>query len=197
MLLSWLLATPRAVAANFTITLPMPAFTTGTTMTTESNPTLGTFDFSSTPFANFSTVTSLSLTLALYDLQTMATGTGAQKRDFNNLSLSLAGFNTGLLLNNYDAGTGSTVTTTGTVLNGASIASALISNNGLLTFGIIDASTNPTNAFDYFGGTASLTLTVTQVPFSPSATLGFGLVALIALVRGWPRLKRQFASHAP
>jgi hypothetical protein len=193
LLLIGLFAAERAGAAGFTVPLPMPAFTTGTTLLTQNNPTLGTFDFSSTPYSTFTSITSLSLTLALYDLQTMASGTGAQKRDYNNLSLTLAGLNTGILLNGYDAGVGSTVTVTGTPLNSSAIVSALISNNGLLSFGILDATSNPSNSFDYFGGTASMTLNVTQVPFSPSTTLGLVLVGAFALIRSWPGLKRRFS----
>lgn len=184
-----------ARAVTFTQTLPMPGFTTGTTMTTQSNPTLGTFNFSSTPYANFATLNSLSITLALYDLQTMSTGSGNDRRDFNNISLTLAGFDTGIKLNEYPRNAGATVTTSGVPTNSAAILQALTTNGGLLTFGIFDATASPSNPFDYFGGTASLTLDVVQaVPFSPSSSAGLGLVALAVLFRNWPRLKRRFAS---
>lgn len=173
----------------------MPGFTTGTTMTTQSNPTLGTFDFSDTPFPNFTNINSVSITLALYDLQTMATGSGLDKRDFNNISLTLGGSSTGLLLNGYARNAGSTVTTFGVPTNSAAIVNALATNGGLLTFGLLDATASPSNPFDYFGGVASLTLDVTAVPFSPSTTLGFALVAGIGLWRSWPKLKRRLAGR--
>jgi len=115
----------------------------------------------------------------------MSTGSGLQKRDNNNIALTLAGFSTGILLNEYDRNVGSTVTTVGTPTNGSSIITALIANGGFLTFGIQDATNSPSNTFDYFGGTASLTLTVTEIPFSPSATAGFAGVGVLLLRRRW------------
>ncbi len=188
--LAALVFAPMARAVGFTATLPMPAYTTGTTLLSENNPTLGTFNFSADPYAAFQTLDSLSFTLALYDLQTMATGSGLQKRDYNNITLTLGGFDTGIRLNGYAYNAGSTVTTTGTPLNSASILQALAANGGMLSFGLKDATSSPSNAFDYFGGTASLTLNVTQVPFTPSSTLGFMLAGIPLFFRTWPRIKR-------
>lgn len=182
-------------AVTFTRTLPMPGQTTGTTMTTQSNPTLGTFNFSTDPYTSFATLNSLSITLALYDLQTMATGTGNDRRDFDNISLTLGGFDTGIKLNGYPRNAGATVTTTGVPTNGAAILQALATNGGTLSFGILDLTSGPSNPFDYFGGTASLTLDVVQaVPFSPSSALGLGLVAAAALFRHWPKVKQRLRS---
>jgi hypothetical protein len=188
-----------ARAVTFTQTLPMPGMTSGNTMLTQNNPTLGTFNFSSTPYNTFTSVTSLTLTLALYDLQTMATGSGNDRRDFNNISLTLGGSSTGILLNGYPRNAGATVTVTGTPTNSAAILQALSTNSGMLTFGIFDATISPSNGFDFFGGTASLTLdvltaTVTPVPFSPSASLGIFAVAALAVLRHWPTLRRRFAA---
>lgn len=171
----------------------MPGYSTGTTMTTQSNPTLGTFDFSGVSFGDYNSITSISLTLALYDLQTMSTGSGNDRRDYNNISLTLGGASTGILLNNYPRNAGATVTNGGAPTNGAAILAALTANGGMLTLGLLDATASPSNAFDYFGGIASLTLEVTAVPFGPSTTLGFSVIAAIALLRAWPRWKRRFA----
>jgi hypothetical protein len=187
---------PALHATGFTVTTPMPAFTTGTTLLAENNPTLGTFDFSGTPYASFASLNTLSITLSLYDLQTMATGTGLQKRDYNNITLTLGGIDTGIKLNGYDYNTGSTVTTTGTPTNGAAILQALTTSGGSLAFGILDATSSPSNGFDYFGGTASLTLDVATVPFTPSSTLGFALVGAIVLLRKLPWLKRRSTNAA-
>lgn len=187
--------TPLARGASFTVTYPMPAFTSGTALSGTS--TLGTFDFTSTPYQTFESIQSISITLSLYDLQTLAAGSGHDTRDYNNISLSLGGINTGLLLNGYGRNVTSTVTTTGTptAVNGTSILAALAANNGMLSFGVIDATTNPSNPFDFGQGATvtSLTLNVTQpVPFSPSAALGFGIVGAIALFRSWPRVRQSF-----
>lgn len=187
--------TPAARAVTFTVFLPMPGLTTGITLDSATNPTLGTFDFSSTTFPGWVSIQSVSLTLALYDLQTMSVGSGNDRRDFNNISLTLGGFNTGLLLNEYPRLAGTTRTTSGSITNGAAILQALQTNNGLITFGIQDATTNQPNTFDYFGGTASLTFDV-SVPFSPSTSTGLGLVAAFALFRNWSRVRRVFAKAA-
>ncbi len=188
-----LVSASTARAVIFTANLPMPAFTTGTTMQAEANPTLGTFDFTAFAYGGYNSLDSISITLALYDLQTMATGTGQDKLDFGNITLSLGGADTAVFMDNYLRLAGNTNTISGAPANGAAILQALATNGGMLSFGLIDSKPNPANAFDYFGGTASLSLdmSVVPVPFHPTQALGLGLAAVYLALRRWPRVKRR------
>lgn len=189
-LLAALGARVGAVTISASFTLPTSDF--GNLPTTESNPNIGTFNFSSDP--NWGTVTSLGLidiSLRFFNLDTNTGGL-----DNGNIFLTLGGLNTGLALNGFGNGT-DTVSFTGVSPSNASgIIAALNGSGGLLNVGLLDTTSSPTNPFALLGGTASISFvgaTVVAVPFTPVQTLGYGLIALaiawrIARRREWPQL---------
>ena len=195
---------PVLKAVVITATIPMPNSQTDphvdpyddtTWPTTESNPVIGTFNFSSS-FASLPSLTGLAISLKFFNLDTNS----IIGFDYNNITLALGTypgsmFDTGIKVNGFGNGTVSAVVFGGTDLagNGAAIYSALVASGGFLTVGLLDSTASPSNPFLFKGGTASLQLANQPIPFTPTQTLGFGLLAALFAFRRFPQLKRFFA----
>ena len=115
----------------------------GNTYTTNASTTafIGTFSFTN-PAATISDLTGVQITLTINDGDT-----AAGDFDAGNLSLTLDGFNTGLLLDGFANNHTTTQTISFSVpslLNASSIYAALISDNQLVA-GIADADTDNGN----------------------------------------------------
>ena len=193
---------PVLKAVVITATIPMPNSQTDphvdpyddtTWPTTESNPIIGTFDFSSS-FASLPSLTGLAISLKFFNLDTNTIGF-----DYNNITLALGTpgsmLNTGIKVNGFGNSTVSAVVFGGTDLagNGVAIYNALVASTGFLTVGLLDSTSDPSNPFLFKGGTASLQLANQPIPFTPTQTLGFGLLAALFAFRRFPQLKRLFA----
>ncbi len=197
---------PSAHAVILTVsssfTLPTSDF--GNLPNTEDNPTIGQFDFRNSP--NFGTINDLgtiNISLRFFGLDTLN-----GNDNFNAITLTLGGFDTGIVLNGYGNGT-QTKSFSGTANNAASIVNAFNTNGGLLTIGLLDSNGtfsltggDGSNPFALVGGTASLSFVgadVTPVPFSPAETLGYSLVAFVLGARELKRrglLKAAFAGRS-
>lgn len=186
-----------AVTISSSFTLPSSDFMN--LPTTESNPTIGTFNFSSDP--NFGFVNNLGLiniSLTFFGLDTNVGGL-----DNGNITLTLGGFDTGIVLNGFTNGVNTISFNNQTTLNAANIINAINTSGGFLSVGLLDANGagSGTNPFAMIGGTASLSFVganVTAVPFTPVQTLGYGLIALaiawrMARRREWPQLRMAVA----
>lgn len=155
--------------------------------------TLGVFDFSST-FATLPQLDAITITITLINFDTEVGST-----DFNNITLVLNGIDTGIYLNGFtnsipgDNNAEDTQTITGLLAStaGAAIMNSLNTSGGLLTATLSDATTSPKNRFFFDGGVATLTLT--QVPFSPSQTVGLAVLGLLA---GAKFYRRRAATRA-
>lgn len=184
----------RVSAATISSSFTLPTSDFMNLPTTESNPTLGNFNFSSDP--NFGFVNNLGLiniSLTFFGLDTNVGGL-----DNNNITLTLGGFNTGIVLNGFTNGVNTLSFNNQTTLNAQNIIDVINNNGGVLSVGLLDgnAAGSGTNPFAMIGGTASLSFvgaSITPVPFTPVQTFGFGLIALIvawriARRREWPQL---------
>ncbi len=182
----------RALTINASITLPNSTLNPGfdfldvnTWPKSESTANFGTFDFSAQSFGSLATLDSLSITMKFFNLDTDATGF-----DRNNITLTLGGIDTGLLLNGFSNGT-NTLTLGGAISNGAAILASLQGNGGLLAAGLLDATNSPTNPYLFLGGTASLSLAdtpPTPIPFTPSETAG---LLVMGAASAWARWRRR------
>jgi hypothetical protein len=198
-----LMALPPVVrAVILTSTIPMPDSTTlpgflvydvSTWPTTESNPTFGTFNFSSN-FGTLPSLTGISIQLKFFNLDTNVGGF-----DYNNITLTLGTtgqmFDTGVKLNGFGNATNIAVVFGSADLagNAAAIYTALQTSGGFLKVGMYDSTATPSNPFLMVGGTMSLQLANQPIPFTPTQTLGFGLLAALFAFRRFPQLKRLFA----
>lgn len=189
-----------AVTISSSFTLPTSDFMN--LPTTESNPTLGTFNFSGDP--NFGFVNNLGLiniSLTFFGLDTNVGGL-----DNGNITLTLGGFDTGIVLNGFTNGVNTISFNNQTTLNAQNIIDAINNSGGLLSVGLLDGNGagSGTNPFAMIGGTASLSFvgaSVTAVPFTPVQTLGYALIALaiawrMARRREWPQLQLAWARFA-
>lgn len=198
-LASFFAARLGAVTISSSFTLPTSDFLN--LPKTEQNPTLGSFNFSTDP--NWGIVQSLGLvniSLQFFGLDTNALNSPdpgtAQGLDYNNINLTLGGFDTGIKLNGFANGLQTIAFNGYTTTNATSIVSALNSNNGVLSVGLLDTNGNAsgTNPFALLGGSVSLSFvgaTVTPIPFTPAETLGYGLIAALVAFRLFRR--REFA----
>lgn len=156
------------------------------------NTNLGTFDFSLDPNWSPGAVTDLgniNITLSFSGLNTDIAGF-----DYNKITLTLGGADTGILLNGFDDGPVE-LNFNQAANNASAIISYLNNNNGKLTFGLSDSTNSPANYFGFNSASTSLSFvgaTVTPVPFTPVQTLGFGLIALVVVWRQF-RGKNPFA----
>ena len=191
----------RAVVITSTLTMPdsttVPGFNylnTNTWPHTEANPTIGTFNFSSN-FGTLPSLTGLAIQLTFLGLDTNVDG----GFDYNHITLALGTpghmFDTGVKLNSFGNSVDTTVVFGSADLagNAAAIYSALQTSGGILTVGMLDATGSPSNPFLMIGGTATLQLANQPIPFTPTQTLGFALLAALFAFRRLPQLKRFFA----
>jgi hypothetical protein len=193
----------RAVTITASIAMPNSAldplvdpFDDTTWPTTESSPTIGTFNFSSN-FGTLPALNGLSIQLKFFNLDTNTIGF-----DFNNITLALGTpgsmYNTGVKVNGFGNST-----VTGVVFgsanlagNAAAIYTALQASGGFLTVGLLDATGAPTNPFLFKGGTATLSIADRVIPFTPTQSLGFGVLAVILAFWRFPQLKRLVLARA-
>jgi hypothetical protein len=169
----------------YTVTNSVP-LVTNVTYNTRPDNELG--DPYLSPFAsfNFNTVSGYSglgslahigLTMSFRGLET-----GVGQTDYNNIQLTVNGYNTGLLLNGF----GSLVTTQHLYLNGVQNASDILNSlnaTGIANIGFFDSTLSPDNAFRFGGSTAYLTVSDTAIPFSPASTAGLTLVGAWLIAR--------------
>jgi hypothetical protein len=195
MVASLLLTGSTARAITISASVAMPPLNFSNIQFTETNPTfydyVGTtptvplaLDFSSQSYTSILSLDSLNITLSFYNLDTLSSDT-----DFNNITLTLAGIDTGIKLNGY-GNAGSTNSFLGAPINGAAILAALNSNSGILTMGLLDVTASPSNPFWFNGGIASLDLTdsTSPVPFTPSESMG---LLVMAAASAWVRWRRR------
>lgn len=173
-----LLATaPLGHAITISASIPLPdsttmpgfvAFDVNTWPKTESYTTsFGTFDFTSQSYGDISSLESMSIGIRFFNLDTDTTGF-----DKNHISLTLAGYDTGIFLNGFSNGD-TTLTVTG-ILNNASQILAALQTTGTLAVGLLDNSASPSNPFLFLGGTATISLSepAVAVPLNPSHAVG-------------------------
>lgn len=189
MLFALFAARSQAVTISASVFNQTP-FTLDDEVRSELNPTLGTFNFATDPNWSVGAIQDLgnvNITLRFSNLNTNTSGS-----DYNQISLTLGGYNTGILLNGYHDGS-VTLSFNQAPTNAASIIEYLNTHNGLLTFGIYDSGTGvDPNYFGFSTAVTSLSFvgaTVgppTPVPFTPVQTLGYGLIALAV---AWRRFR--------
>jgi hypothetical protein len=119
---------------------------TGTTTSGISNPAANPYDFTGQNYGALTAINNIQVTLTIFDGNSGFSGTAADF-DLNNLTLGLAGFDTGLKLNGFSAASinGSDITLTlssSTISNGTQIL-AVLQATGMLPGSIIDATGNP------------------------------------------------------
>lgn len=141
----------------------------------------GTFDFTSQAYQDVTSLESLAITIRFFNLDTNADG----GFDRNNITLTLAGYDTGVLLNGFGNST-STQTVTG-ILDHAELILTALQTTGALTVGLKDTTLSPSNPFLFTGGTATIYLSEpVGVPLSPSHAAG-----LLTLVGASYYLRRR------
>jgi len=147
---------------------------------------VATFDFG-TSASLFTSIDSISISLQLNDADT-APG----NFDYNNLTLLLDGFNTGIVLNGFRDNFVDTLTFTGLPTNAASIITALLLDGELIA-SIADATPNDNYVEipSTYSSTLSVTGDVAAVPETSTWVMGF--LALGATVF----LARRKASRQP
>jgi hypothetical protein len=190
----------RAVTITASISMPNSAldplvdpFDDTTWPKTESNPIIGTFNFSSN-FGTLPSLKGLSIQLKFFNLDTNTIGF-----DFNNITLALGTpgtmYDTGIKVNGFGNSTvtGSVFGNADLAGNAAAIYTALQTSGGFLTVGLMDSSAAPSNPFLFKGGTATLAIADRIIPFDPTQTFGFGMLAALLAFRRFPQLKRFFA----
>lgn len=181
----------RAITISASITLPNSTTAPGfnylddsTWPKTETNSSFGTFDFTGESYESLTSLETLSITMTFFNLDTN-TDVGF---DRNNITLSLAGFDTGVALNGFGNGT-NTLTLSDLVSNSSSILAAL-QTTGSLTAGLLDATSSPSNPFLFIGGTATLSLTeAVPIPFTPSQTAGLIMMGTTTVWLRWRRMR--------
>ena len=183
----------QAITISATAALPDDAFNFGLffSQTTETYTTpFTTFDFSSQAFASITSLESLQINLQFFNFDT-----DTDLFDRNNITLTLAGFNTGVLLNGFGNGS-STATITGNILNNADLILTALQNTGVLSAGFQDITSSPSNNFLFTGGSSTITLSdqPVAVPFTPSHAAGLITLAGASL---WLRRRKQSGETTP
>lgn len=140
---------------------------TGTTLNGITNPTANPYDFTGQNYAALTSIDNIQVTLTIFDGNSGFSGTAADF-DFNNLTLGLAGFDTGIKLNGFSAASinGSDITLTlssSSISNATQILTALQAT-GTLTGSIIDATGTPDSNGMTLSAMHDTTLTINAVP---------------------------------
>lgn len=143
-----------------------------------------TFNFSSQPYGSITSLESLVINLQFFNFDT-----APSTIDQNNITLTLAGYNTGVRLNGFGNGFG-TATITGNILTNADLILTALQNTGVLTAGFSDATNSPSNNFLFTGGSTTLVLSdqPIEVPFTPSHAAG---LITLAAASFWMRQRKQ------
>jgi hypothetical protein len=145
---------------------------------------LGSLDFTGQPVLSMPALQSMNFSLALGGLDT-----GAGNFDVNNITLTIAGFDTGIKLNGYTNSIFSqTRSFTGNVLNGASILAAIQATPGSVTVGMLDITPDGSNEYFTYGGSFLMTFNSEAVPFTPSENMGLLVMGAASV---WVRLRRR------
>ena len=185
-----------AVTVNLTSTItpadPLMANLISPGGYTETQPDFGTFDFTSQIAAGdyATSLGKINITLRIFNLDTNVGGL-----DFDNITLRLGGFDTGIVLNGYGQGFATLSFNDQTINNAAAIMS-VINSTRMLTAGINDktsagivADGSGSNYFNFTNLSVTFAfVSATVVPFSPVQALGLGLVGLAA---GFRQLRRR------
>ncbi len=147
---------------------------------------LGTLDFTGQPVGSMPQLNSMHFSLALGGLDT-----GASNFDFNNITLTVAGIDTGIKLNGY---TNSIFSQTRTfdknILNGAAILAAIQSTPSSISVGLLDITPDGTNEYYTYGGSFNLTFDSNPVPFTPAESMG---LVVMGAASAWVRFRRRSA----
>lgn len=143
-----------------------------------------TFNFSSQDYSSITSLESLVINLQFFNFDT-APGT----IDLNNITLTLAGYDTGVLLNGFGNAFGE-ATITGNLLSNATEILHVLQTTGILSAGFHDSTSSPSNNFLFTGGSSTLTLSdqPIEVPFTPSHAAGLITLAAASV---WMRKRKQ------
>jgi len=166
---------------------------------TESNPIFGTFNFSSS-YLSLDPAKGLQGFSGVFQFQNLDTVKGTGGIDFNNITFALGGltgpmYDTGILVNGF-TNSKKTLTVFGNpnlAGNAAAIYTALVTGGGYLRIGMLDVTSDPSNPFLFGNAAIKLQIADQAIPFEPTQTLGFGVLAALFAFRRFPQLKRFFA----
>jgi hypothetical protein len=186
LLASVLVAVPaRAVTISSVLNVSNhnPFTGTGPYPFTDDGTPLGSLDFTGQPVGSMPTLSSVNFSLSLANLDTSPVDI-----DFNNISLTIAGYDTGLKLNGFTNGFfAETHSFNANIINGALILAAIQNTPGAIAVGLLDATPTHSNKYYTYGGSFAMTLDSQPVPFSPTQSLGLFLTAGIAGFARWRR----------
>jgi hypothetical protein len=168
---------------------------------TQNNPIIGTFDFGAAAASSLPAFRGFDITIGFGNLDTdyPSSGMPSGGLDFNNLTVYLGYganmYSTGIKLNGFSNNPDTLLVFGDPNLagNAANIFTALQASGGKLTMQIKDSTSLPSNPFYFIGGTATMSLADQAIPFEPTQTLGFGVLAALFAFRRFPQLKRFFA----
>lgn len=156
---------------------PVPI--TGTTLNGVTNPGANPYDFTGQNYAALSAIDNIQVTLTVFDGNSGFSGTVADF-DFNNLTLGLAGFDTGIKLNGFSAasidGSDITLTFSSSSISNATQILAVLQATGQLQGSIIDATGLPDSNGMTLSSLHDTTLIINAVP-EPSTLALFALSA--------------------
>lgn len=140
---------------------------TGTTLNGITNPSANPYDFTGQNYAALSAINNIQVTLTVFDGNSGFSGTAADF-DFNNLTLGLAGFDTGIKLNGFSAasidGSDITLTFSSSSISNATQILAVLQATGQLQGSIIDATGTPDSNGMTLSSIHDTTLIINAVP---------------------------------
>ena len=152
---------------------------------------IGSLDFTSTPgqtlldISSMPALASMNFSLTLGGLATQG---GAPGFDTDNITLSIAGIDTGIKLNGYtDSAAGQNISFNSNIINGALILAQIQLNPSAISVGLIDITADHGNEYYTYGGSFSLTFDSQPIPFTPVQSLGLIVVAGVAGLKRWRR----------
>jgi hypothetical protein len=145
----------------------------------DSSPNFGWLDFGAHPdWGHVNSLGTLNFDLTIANLDTHVSGLAE-----NHITLSLAGFDTGILLNGFGQFSTQQAFSNQTISNNAAnILQALNDNNGLITVGLHNSVAHGGGnffVFQSFNGQLSINgAEITPIPFTPVQTMGFALIGM-------------------
>lgn len=147
---------PARAEMDFTSSVVQSGYNDATTDDTPITSPTQPFDFRNFDYQNLKRLACVTITLTVFDGDTGSTPTlDGQNYDYNNWTLGLGGFDTGILLNGFDdnddLGAGNvTLTFQDTPLNADAILAAL-QTDGTLRASIIDHTAGPDDPTNFIG----------------------------------------------